>query len=245
MESFELQDELNTLAQDGPNYEIPNEQDFSSKDPTSLLEGLSSLKAPVQILIDIWSTAAVEAVANSSAAITDPDVFDVFRSVLKHSTSVPGTVMNKVLDSITSGLQGELDSTMRDIESGDQEACLAHKVPLEQYAFLLHWFVNVAETVKGNEDDGPPVPTQKPKRGRGGKAGGGRNAKAAAAARMQETWSWDAQIPATFAVIAKVLLRVGTYWQRIWTAMTEKEAFIRCASFNLLTLPYIDDFTVA
>lgn len=41
MDSFELQDELNALAQDPQDYEIPNERDFSSEDPTRLLEGTS------------------------------------------------------------------------------------------------------------------------------------------------------------------------------------------------------------
>jgi hypothetical protein len=39
MDNFELQDELNALAQDSQNYDIPNETDFSSEDPTRLLEG--------------------------------------------------------------------------------------------------------------------------------------------------------------------------------------------------------------
>ncbi len=41
MDSFELQDELNALAQDPQDYEILNEGDFSSEDPTRLLEGTS------------------------------------------------------------------------------------------------------------------------------------------------------------------------------------------------------------
>lgn len=40
MDSFELQDELNALTQDPQDYEIPNERDFSSEDPTTLLEGM-------------------------------------------------------------------------------------------------------------------------------------------------------------------------------------------------------------
>jgi hypothetical protein len=40
MDSFELQDELNALAQDPSQYEIPNEHDFDSEDPTKVLEGL-------------------------------------------------------------------------------------------------------------------------------------------------------------------------------------------------------------
>lgn len=38
MDSFELQDEINSL-QDYETYEIPNDHDFASEDPQRLLEG--------------------------------------------------------------------------------------------------------------------------------------------------------------------------------------------------------------
>lgn len=227
MESFELQDELNLLTQDPQNYDIPNERDFSSEDPTRLLEGKQNITfCHLHSFIHGYCVAAVEAVANSSDAIRDPEVFDVFRSVLKYSASVPGTIMNKVLDSITSGLQGEIEATMRDIESGDQAAYSSHRLPLELFAFLLQWFVTAAEKVKGKDDDGPPPPTTKGRRGRGGKAGGAKAARAAAA-RMEENWSWEQQIPPTLTVISKVLVRLGMHWQRVWTTTTEREAFVR------------------
>lgn len=134
--------------------------------------------------------------------------------------------MNKVLDSITSGLQGEIESTMRDIESGDQAAYASHRIPLELFAFLLQWFVTAAEKVKSKDDNGPPAPAPKARRGRGGKAGAGRGARAAAA-RMDENWSWETQIPPTLLLISKVLVRLANHWQRIWTTTTEREAFVR------------------
>jgi len=162
-----------------------------------------------------------------NSAIADPEVFDIFRSVLKHSSSATGAIMNKLLDSITSGLQGEIDGVMRDLDSEDHEAFLAHKIPLEKFAFLLYWFVTVADNVRGSEDDGPLVIAQKTRRVKGGKSGGGRSMKAAAAARTQEMFSWEKQIPSTFKVVTKAITMVGTHWQRIWAAMTEKDAFIR------------------
>jgi hypothetical protein len=86
--SFELED---VLAKDPQNYDIPNETAFLK------------VRLPVikfKPMLTQLSKAAVEAVANSSGAISDPQVFDVFRSVLKYSTSVPQTVIKKVLDSL-------------------------------------------------------------------------------------------------------------------------------------------------
>lgn len=166
--------------------------------------------------------AAVEAVAESSDAIKDPEVFDVYRSLLKHSKHVPGTIMSKLLDSISSGLQAELDATVRD-EQGDQQEYMEHKLPLEMYGFLLQWFVTAAEKVKASDDDdGAAAPAPKARRGRGGKAGGRTNTRTTSN-RKSESWTWDVQIPPTLALISKGL-RLPT--QRIWTTTAEREAFI-------------------
>lgn len=163
--------------------------------------------------------------AESSHNITDIEVFDVYRSLLKYSDAVPGPIMSKMLDSISSGLQTELDATIRDVEVGDQEAYMSHKLPLEMYAFLLQWFVAAAEKVRSSEDgEGAPVaPAPKVRRGRGGKAGTGRTTARAAANRRTESWTWSDQIPQTLMLIGKVL-RLQT--QRIWTTTAEREAFV-------------------
>ncbi|EDR03599.1 uncharacterized protein LACBIDRAFT_155822, partial [Laccaria bicolor S238N-H82] len=170
--------------------------------------------------------AAVEAVADSSSAITDEQVFDIYRCLLKHADAVSGSVMSKLLDSISSGLLAELEATMRDVELGDQQSYMAHKTPLELYAFLLQWFVTAAEKVKATEDGDapPPAAATKGRRGRGGKAGAGRGAGRGAASKKNEAWTWQDQIPATLGLIVKVL-RLQT--QRIWTTTAEKEDFIK------------------
>ena len=42
-------------------------------------------------------------------------------------------------------LQTEIEQTERDSLTDDQQVYLAHKTPLEMYAFLLQWFVSAAE----------------------------------------------------------------------------------------------------
>ncbi|KAJ7183082.1 non-SMC mitotic condensation complex subunit 1 [Mycena filopes] len=201
-QAFELRDELQAL-QDVDTYNIPHDHDLSSEDPARLLEG------------------AVEAVAESSDAIADPDVFDVYRSLLKYSDAVPGPTMSKLLDSLTSGLQAELDATVRDLEDAPQ-VYLAHKGPLEMYAFLLQWFVTAAEKVKQTDGDVPATPAPKARKPRGGKAA--TTGRARATTKKTE-WTWIDQIPATLNLISKVL-RLST--QRIWTTSAEKDTFINC-----------------
>ncbi|KAG6377328.1 non-SMC mitotic condensation complex subunit 1-domain-containing protein [Boletus reticuloceps] len=97
---------------------------------------------------------------------------------------------------------------------------MAHKIPLEMYAFLLHWFVSAAEKVKLRGEEGAPHPPPKGRRGRGGKAGGSR-----AAARTADTWSWVDQIPGTLELFSKAM-KLKTH--RIWMTSPERDAFITC-----------------
>ncbi|KAJ3506594.1 hypothetical protein NLJ89_g6784 [Agrocybe chaxingu] len=205
MTNFELQDELHAL-QDLETYEIEHDHDFTSEEPEALLE------------------AAVEAVADSSDTIADPEVFDVYRSLLKHADKVPGPIMNKLLDSLSSGLQAELDATIRDIETGDTHTYMPHKTPLEMYAFLLSWFVSAAEKVKSSADD-VPAPA-KAKKGRGGKAATGKGTgRSASKKNTENVWTWEEQIPNTLQLICKVL-RLQT--QRIWATTAERDTFVNC-----------------
>ncbi|KAJ6465485.1 non-SMC mitotic condensation complex subunit 1-domain-containing protein [Mycena vulgaris] len=204
-DTFELRDEMQAL-QDVDSYTIPHDHDLSSEDPARLLEG------------------AVEAVAESSDAIGDPEVFDVYRSLLKYSDAVPGATMSKLLDSLSSGLQAELDATIRDLEHEPPQVFMTHKVPLEMYAFLIQWFVSAAEKVKQADGDAPATPAPKARKARGGKtAAAGRSGRTANAKKAE--WTWVDQIPATLNLISKVL-RLSSL--RIWTTSAEKEAFISC-----------------
>ncbi|KAL5499094.1 CND1 [Sanghuangporus vaninii] len=204
-EYFRLQEECQHL-QDMANYTIENEHDVHSMDSGEVIALLED---------------AVEQVAESSENITNPHVFDVYRSLLKCADALQGSAMNKLLDSVISGLLAEYESAMKDLDLGDPDSISAHRTPLEMYAFLLQWFVSAAEKVKSREDDdAPAAAASKSRRGRGGKVANQRSA-----AKKDAHWTWSSQIPQTLALISKVL-RLKTH--RIWTTTPDRDAFINC-----------------
>jgi condensin complex subunit 1 len=167
----------------------------------------------------------VEAVAQSSEAIMDAEVFDIYRSLLKYAHIVPGLVMSKLLDSISSGLHVHVEATLHDIEQDDQETFAVHKTSLEMYAFLLQWFVSAVERVKGLSEDAPDHPAPRARRGRGGKAP---QSSRTASSKKTESWTWVNQIPATLALISKVLrLKL----RRIWSTVVERDTFVTYVFF--------------
>ena len=82
-DDFRLQEEYQNL-QDVSNYLIPQEHDVRSMDSgeiVALLEGV--VKHAVSQRCTDSGLGAVESVAESSENITNPAVFDVYRSLLK------------------------------------------------------------------------------------------------------------------------------------------------------------------
>jgi condensin complex subunit 1 len=69
--------------------------------------------------------------------------------------------MSKMLDSISSGLQAEIDATQRDLDSDDQDQYTSHKPALEMYALLLHWFILAAEKYNPREGGQSAAPAPK------------------------------------------------------------------------------------
>ncbi|KAK7028208.1 condensin complex non-SMC subunit Cnd1 [Paramarasmius palmivorus] len=190
--NFDFSEALEKLS-NIPEFDLEHERDLNDEDPEQILEG------------------AVEAVAESSDAITRPEVFAAYCSLLKHADAVAGGVMSKLLDSVSSGLQAEFESTLSDVTNDNRQTFEYHKKALEMYALILQWSAFVAEKVKsGNGDEGiSAAPAPKARRGRGGKAagsgrGGGRSGK-----KQQEEVR---RLPS----------------QRLWTTSAEREKFISC-----------------
>ncbi|KAG7094848.1 hypothetical protein E1B28_005656 [Marasmius oreades] len=209
---FDLSDAIERLG-NAENLDLDHERDPSNEDPETILEG------------------AVEAVADQSDAITIPEVFASYCSLLKHSGTIPSGVMNKLLDSVSSGLQAEFDSTYSDISNDNRQTFDTHKKALEMYAFLLHWAVKVAEKVKGSDGDDriSAVVAPKTRRGRGAKAAGSGRAGGRTGTKKQtgsEEWNWMGQIPQVLALISKLMSRLQT--QRLWTTTAERDKFIGC-----------------
>ena len=148
--------------------------------------------------------------------------------------------MNKLLDSVSSGFQKQVEIAGRDIDQNEQQTFVSHRLALEVYAFLLRWFVTAADKVKSKDDDDVPAPTTKSKRGRGGRAGG------RAAGRAEAQWSWIGQISQTLALICKVMKLKA---HRLWTTTPDRDAFIRCVTPRFhpkpVYLPYLAPIVAA
>ncbi|KAH7345411.1 non-SMC mitotic condensation complex subunit 1-domain-containing protein [Rhizoctonia solani] len=199
MGEFQLLNE-NQKLQNVENYSIPNEIEVGTDERaiTRALEG------------------AVESVAENHEAIADPEVFDVYRSMLKYRDRLSGGHLSKMLDSLLSGFQAEANSASNDIDADDNESFSHHRSSLEMYAFLLHWFCATADKNPSKDEDGGAA--TKSKRGKGKAAGSKRTASA-----RTETWSWAEAAPQTLAVVAKVL-RIKS--ARLWVSTSERSTFI-------------------
>jgi condensin complex subunit 1 len=181
----------------------------------------------------------VEVVAESSENITDPATFDTYRSLLKHHSHLKGSVMNKMLDSISSGLATQVDAAMHDIESEDQQTAMSHRLPLEMYCFLLQWFVSIANEGKPTEGEDPisAPPPARGRRGRGGRAGAGKATGGRGQSKKAvDQWSWADQIPAILALVSRAL-RLKT--KRVWTSTSDLDAFVTYAPLNISLSMYL------
>lgn len=126
---FNLHDEVQSLQDN--TYDIPEEVPVRN-----------ARASEVDRAID----GAVDAVAGSSESITSPSVFDTFRSMLKGASHLSPSQLSKVLDALSSAFQSELEATARDgHDLSDSTAYRSHRQVLEMCAFLLMWFVQVAE----------------------------------------------------------------------------------------------------
>jgi condensin complex subunit 1 len=198
---FNLQEESISLTTDPEAYSITHELEIPSCSTAELDAHLSS---------------AIDSVVNDPDSIThsSPTTFDVFRSILKYADSpnVSASILTKTLDQITSSLVTHANAVVA-IGYEDMDAPMAHKTPLEMWAFLLQWFVVVAERGAGKGEETRTV-------GRGGKA-----AKSKKSASIPTTFVWPDHIPHVLATMAKAL-KVPT--QRIWRTSSEREAFVSC-----------------
>ncbi|KAH9968475.1 non-SMC mitotic condensation complex subunit 1 [Lactifluus volemus] len=165
---------------------------------------------------------AVRAIAEPFEAVASPDTFDILCSFLKCVDVVLGILMNKLLDVIMSGFAAEVDAAAHDIDHEYQQTCMAHKIPMEMYAFLLNWSARSVEKVNvPDEDASAAAAPTKSLKGRGGKATQWRVASKNKAAE----WSWKDQIVPILTLIAKIL-KLKTY--KIWTVSGERDTFIGC-----------------
>ena len=201
---FVLQEELLSLTSDPNIYHVHNELDPSSMSETELDAHLSS---------------AIEAIVSDPDSILHSSevTFDVLCSILKHAddASIGGTILTKTLDAIVSSL-GQHTNAVTSMTSGtfdeeDADAPMVHKAPLEKWAFLLQWFVTVAERGAGR-----PATSETQAKGKGGKKKGNKSSSA---------FIWSDHLPLVLSAMHRAL-RIPT--SRIWRTTSERETFISC-----------------
>jgi condensin complex subunit 1 len=203
MTDYNLQEELLSLSGDPNLYPIENELDIPD---------LSSRA------IDAHLSSAVTAIVNDPDSILHSrgETLDVFASVLKHADapSVDGAVLQKTLDAIVSGLNHHSNAVMALVIPGndDIDAPLQHKAQLENWAFLLQWFVAAAERGAGR------APGEQPAAAKRGK---GKKKEVAHASAFQ----WVDHLPLVLGTMHRAL-RIPT--SRVWRTTSEREAFVSC-----------------
>lgn len=204
MSDYNLQEELLSLTADPSLYPINNEIDVPDLSPSA---------------IDVHLSSAIDAIVNDPDSIlhSSGETLDVFASVLKHADapSVDGAVLQKTLDAICSGINHHSNAVMVLVAPGndDIDAPLQHKQQLEHWAFLLQWFVAVAERGAGRAPgDEPPAA----KKGRG---------KKRPAPSAPTSFTWADHLPLVLQTMHRAL-RVPT--SRVWRTSSEREAFVSC-----------------
>ncbi|TKY85661.1 hypothetical protein EX895_005201 [Sporisorium graminicola] len=211
---FNLADEL-LLLQDEP-YIVPQEV---AVDDLNASEQISTLDA------------AIDAITSSPDNISNPDIYDLIRSYLKHFANLCPNACNKLLDVIASGMSSALDEAQRELDGDDPNAYASHAETLERYAFLLQWLVSVAEKYSGARSDAAgSAAAIVAARGGGRRGAGAKSAAAAAAAAAAKSssakadaWAWSNSIPAVLTLMSKAA-RVRS--ERMWTVSAARDSFV-------------------
>ena len=202
---FNLQEELLSLASDLSLYHIPSELDVLSLNESSLDAHLSS---------------AIESIVNDPDSVVHSSgvTFDVIRSILKHADSpcVGGTILVKTLDTIMSSLTHHTNAVIAMTSAGapdeDVDAPMAHRIPLEMWAFLIQWFVTIGERGAGRSSTDDPAPrTTKGKKKQ--------------PVKSSSAFVWSDHLRPVLGVMHRAL-RLPT--SRIWRTTSEREAFVSC-----------------
>ncbi|KAI9263006.1 non-SMC mitotic condensation complex subunit 1-domain-containing protein [Helicostylum pulchrum] len=130
MIDFVLTEEIQKIQSDGADYHIPNEIDLVRNSDQDLARYLNEIADSIQV---------------SAENIADPVVFDKIRSFLKHFNSIQPRILSRLFDIILSAYRVEIKSVNEDIEQNEKDTFNNHRLYLELYSYLVHWFLMLAE----------------------------------------------------------------------------------------------------
>ncbi|KAK4520610.1 uncharacterized protein ATC70_006488 [Mucor velutinosus] len=190
-DQFVLSDEvLNIQQSDLNDYVIPNETQIQGKSDQDLARYLNEITDSIQV---------------SSENISDPLVFDKIRSFLKYFTTPPPRILSRLFDILLSAFRVEIKATADDLENNEKETFNNHRLHLELYGFLVHWFLLLAEEHSTSSN---MVRKAKPS------SAGGHNLK---------TFDWSAQKLKAFDLASWLLDLKLT---KLWTLPPDRLTFV-------------------
>ncbi|KAF2730073.1 hypothetical protein EJ04DRAFT_545940 [Polyplosphaeria fusca] len=196
------------------NYSIDPASIATPEAPAELIDCENDPESLTPALINSVLNPVVDAVAESSEAITRSSYFDTLQFLLKASSQIPAATLSKILDLIVSALSAQADVVHSDLESDDQyeqETIQHYKQLLEMYAFLLRWTILAVETRALEK------PAAAPARGRG------KGAKAKTGGVGDSNWDPSSQLQSALQTMSKVLkLKLV----RIFVTTSERDTFI-------------------
>ncbi|KAM0749558.1 hypothetical protein T439DRAFT_315829 [Meredithblackwellia eburnea MCA 4105] len=208
MEDFNLQDELTLLQQHNQSESVDYEFTDHINDPQDL------------DAVNDCINGVVDSITGQPEMIKQQQVFDQFRSLLKHSETnqLPTSVIHKLIDAILSGFTNEIDATLSDENLTDHTAYRSHRVALEMYAFLVQWMVGAMERAWGMRGAGASTEAGPGKKSKPTKS------KKSAASKEREEFIWPNAIPEVLKVMSRALTKLRT--ERIWQTGPERDGFV-------------------
>ncbi|GAA5829706.1 hypothetical protein JCM3766R1_001272 [Sporobolomyces carnicolor] len=159
----------------------------------------------------------VDTLATDPNQVTDQSTFLLSKAFIRAADQLPGPTLSKLVDSLVSAFSTEIDQTRQSENPSDHASYRAHKVALEAYAFLVSWFVTVAEKIHHSRTS-----ASGPEAGR--KKAGVSKAKKKGGAKGAEEFNWIESIPVILDVLVKMLRTIRT--ERIWQTTAERDELI-------------------
>lgn len=188
--NFDLCNELQLLS-DEP-YLIPEEIYLADLQPSEITSALDEL---------------VDSLSSDSDSIQSSLTFDHLRSFLKHFHFLSNNHRYKLIDSVVSSFNLELDSTFKD--SDDGKAYSNHSESLQRFAFILSWLISVAEKTS-NKDSSTTTSTATGK-------------KKATSSSKKNDWNWSDSLPSILSTMSKALRLQSS---RLFPISSIRDAFI-------------------
>lgn len=151
-------------------------------------------------------TRVVDAVAASPTFIQDAEVYARLAACVRGVGSMPSDLAHRLLDTVMSGIHATLNEMV-----ADEDAMQHATEPLERYAFLLQWLIELLEKHR-----------DKFAFEKGAKRGGNRRVSA----QGESSWTWASSLPSVLSLMAKTLRTVS---ERMWSSKAMRDTFVsRC-----------------